>query len=178
MTLRDALEPMLHADPLRWRGLPHVTFTDLDALLGVPEESREAILGYYPAVRRRYSAERTPANNGPADGGYGLVAWARAGEIVMVESLSQPSLSVLERLPEPSAVLAQEVLVPDAYAHEYLYCATGLVLTVAKPLRGKGASRIVRCRGVKPLASPAEFGPEYYRRFEDRVRWAERSGGS
>lgn len=173
MTLRDAIEPMLRVDPLRWHGLPRVTVADLDALLGAPEESAEAILGYYPALRRRYRAA-----SGAASADHGLVAWARTGEIVMVESLVQPAASVLEALPEPSAVLAQEILVPDSYAYEYLYCAKGLVLTVAKPLRGKATSRIVRCRGVKPLASAAEFGPDYYRPFEDQVRWAERVGGN
>jgi hypothetical protein len=170
MTLRDALEPMLRADPLRWRGLPRATVADLDALLGAPEESGEAILGFYPAVRRRYGSA-----SGAENAGRGLVAWARTG--VMVESAAQPPASVLGDLPEPSAVLAQEILVPDAYAYEYLYCATGLVLTVAKPLRGEAPSRIVRCRGLKPLASPAEFGPDYYRPFEDRVRWAEPVSG-
>jgi hypothetical protein len=162
MSLRAALEPMLRVDPARWRGLPPTTVAALDALLGVPEESVDAVLGYYPANRRRYRDAAT---------GEGLVAWARDGAVVMVETLAPPDVAVLAALPQPSAVLAHEILVPGAYAHEYLYTPTGLVLTVAEPLGGGGPKWIVRCRGVAPLASPEAFGPAYYRAFDDQVRW-------
>ena len=163
MSLRAALDPMLRVDPARWRGLPLATVAELDAVLGPPEESIDADLGYYPAVRRRYRSPEAAAQ--------ALVAWARGGEVVMVETLAQPPVAVLTELPEPSAVLPQEILVPEAYAHEYLYCQTGLVLTVAEPLRGGAPPRIVRCRGSAPLASPPAFGPAYYRAFEDQVHW-------
>lgn len=162
MNLRAALDPMLRIDPLAWRGLPRVTDVEFDALFGAPEESVESVLGYYPATRRRYLS---------ADATQGLVVWARDGEAVMVETSAQPPITALASLPEPSAVLAQEIFVPDAYAHEYLYCGIGLVLTVAQPLGGEKPSQIVRCRGIRALITPKEFGPTYYRPFEDRVRW-------
>jgi hypothetical protein len=163
VTLRAALEPMLRADPARWRGLPPTTVAALDALLGAPEESLHGVLGYYPANRRRYRDAAT---------GEGLVAWARDGAVVMVETLAPPDVAVLAALPQPAAVLEHEILVPSAYAHEYLYPETGLVLTVAEPLRGGGPKWIVRCRGVAALASPEAFGPAYYRAFDDQVRWS------
>ena len=170
MSLQAALDPMLCVEPTRWRGLPQVTVAELDALLGAPDESVDAVLGFYSATRRRYR---------PGATGQGLAAWARDGAVVMVETLASPPASVLEALPEPSAVLAHEILVPDAYAHEYVYCDIGLVLTVAQPFRDGEPNRIVRCRGVAPLNSPAAFGPAYYRAFEDQVRWSEpgREGG-
>lgn len=162
MSLRQVLDPIVRVDPVRWKGLPPVTESGLETLFGEPKERAESVLGYYPATRCLY---RLPVS------GQGLVAWLRDGEAVLVETLSQPSVTVLERLPAPSAVLAQEILVPDAYAHEYLYCTVGLVLTVCEPLSGEGPDRIVRCRGLRPLADPSDFGPEYYCAFENQVRW-------
>ncbi|MEK6677153.1 MAG: hypothetical protein AABZ47_16050 [Planctomycetota bacterium] len=161
MNLQTSLEPILRVEPARWQGLHRATVAEFDALFASPEESIDAVLGYYPATRRRYRTNT----------GQGLMLWARAGEAVMVETLVQPAASVLNELPNPCAILAHEILVPDAYAHEYLYCAIGLVLTVAQPLRGDVPFRIIRCRGVKPLASADEFGLDYYCAFEDQVRW-------
>ena len=78
---------------------------------------------------------------------------------------------MLDTLPAPDAVLAHEILVPGHYAHEYLYCTRGLVLTVAQSLQGN-ERHIARCRGMAPLAAPREFGPDFYLAFEDRVSWA------
>ena len=70
----------------------------------------------------------------------------------------------------------------DAYAHEYLWCARGLVLTVAVPLGGLDdeddgvPERIVRCRGLRPLARVGDFGPAYYRPLDSRVRWVAAGG--
>jgi hypothetical protein len=162
MNLQLTLEPLLHGDPARWKGLPPVSLADFDATFGSAAETEEGVLGHHPATRRIY---RT------ANAGAGLILWDRKGVAVMVEALAVPPASVLAELPEPSLILAQEILVPGAYAHEFLYCATGLVLTVARALRHDAADRIVRCRGLKPLASPAEFGPDYFREFDDQVRW-------
>jgi hypothetical protein len=162
MNLRTALEPMLHVDPAHWRGLPEASVEDFDALLGPPEERTEGTLGYYPATRCRYRDKD----------GAGIILWARNDAAVMVEAMEAPPPSVLDDLPEPTIVLPQEILIPDAYAHEYLYCATGLVLTVAESLHG-GADRIVRCRGVRPLTSARDFGPAYYMPFEDQIAWSE-----
>lgn len=167
LNLLAALDPMLRIDPLAWRGLPQATVAEFDAFFGAPEESVESVLGYYPATRRHYLSAATAQ---------GLVLWARAGEAIMVETAAPPPVAVLASLPEPSAVLAQEIFIPEAYAHEYLYCSIGLVLTVAQAFGGEVPSRIVRCRGVKVLVSPEEFGPAYYRPFEDQVRWAVLTG--
>lgn len=161
MTLRAALDPILHADVLHWQGLPTASVAEFDALFGTPAERAEATLGYHPATRHRYPYADTP----------GLVLWSRDGVAVMFEAPVTPPLPVLDALGTPDRVLPHEILVPDAYAHEYLYCARGLVLTVAQALRG-GADRIVRCRGIRPLTGPTEFGPAYYRAFEDQVQWS------
>lgn len=163
LNLLAALYPMLCIDPLAWRGLPRATVAEFDALFGVPGESVESFLGYYPATRHHYFSAVTAQ---------GLVLWARAGEAIMVETAMPPPAAMLASLSEPSAVLAPEIFVADSYAHEYLYCGTGLVLTVTQALGGEVPRRIVRCRGVKVLDSAEEFGPTYYRPLQDQMRWA------
>lgn len=163
MNLRAALEPILSLDLVNWTGLPTATLDQFDTLFGPPVERIESTLGYYPATRYRYQTEH---------GAYELVVWVREGTAVMIETLKTPDVSILVALPKPSAVLANEILIPDAYAHEYLYCTNGLVLTVAQPYSESGTNRIVRCRGIKPLASVEEFGPAYYQAFDDQVQWA------
>ncbi|MEN8175527.1 MAG: hypothetical protein ABFS23_07175 [Pseudomonadota bacterium] len=161
---------MIRVDPAAWRGLPEASVQDFDAIFGPPIERETADLGSYPAVRHLYRA----------DDGTGLVLWSRDKHAVMVEALRAPPLSVLDELPAPSAVLPREIRVPDAYAHEYLYCPIGLILTVTVPLEpaGKEApSGIVRCRGIKPLARVEDFGPAYYLPLEDRIRWSAAVGG-
>jgi hypothetical protein len=165
MTLLQALDPMLRVDPRAWTGLPESSVSEFDALFGRPREREPATLGSYPAIRHLYQTDDTRR---------GLILWSRGDRAVMVEALQPPPVSVLDELPEPSAVLAREIRVPDAYAHEYLYCPTGLILTVAEPLclhDDEGPTRILRYRGIKPLARVEDFGPDYYRAFEDRVRW-------
>jgi len=162
-TLLSALEPLLDLDPVRWGGLPDATVAQFDALFGPPDERIDTVLGVYPASRTRYR------HDGAAKG---LLMWAREGIAVMVQTVKPPDQAVLGELPEPDAVLAHEILVPVAYAHEYLYCATGLVLTVARAFRGGMPDRIVRCRGIKRLDRVEAFGPAYYQAFEDRIQWA------
>lgn len=159
LALHAHLAPLLAADPLAWRGLPPARVADFDALFGIPQMLQEQTLGARPATRRVYRD------------GHGLVLWSREGQAVMVEAGTLPPPALVAQLPTPDRILAHEILVPGYYAHEYLYCAIGLVLTVAKPLR-EGQAHIARCRGIAPLAAPQDFGPDYYLAFEDQISWA------
>lgn len=176
MRLADALAPMLRLDPAAWAGLPEAAVADFDELFGPPAACEETTLGSYPASRRRYEA------GGASDG---LILYSRGDRAVMVETPLPPPLSALAALPEPDAVLARELRLPDAYPHEYLYCATGLVLTVAVPLGSiedeedeATPSGILRCRGIRPLARVEEFGPDYYLPLDNRVRWGAARGAA
>jgi hypothetical protein len=160
MNLIDALAPLLDADLVRWHGLPPLSRAALDAAYGAPATIEAADLGRHPASRLRYDAP-----------GQGFVAWERDGAIVMIEAGRMPEPEVLARLPAPDARLRNEILLDDAYAREYLYCADGLVLTVAEPFGGGAPTAIVRARGIASLAGPHEFGPAYYLPFADQIRW-------
>ncbi|MCA0439589.1 MAG: hypothetical protein LCH71_03735 [Proteobacteria bacterium] len=160
-SLRILLQPLLAGDLPAWQGLPAVSVADFDALYGPPTVRREEPLGALPAMRHDYAA---------GDDGT-LAMWSRGGQAVMLAPVHLPSPAVLDTLPAPDAVLAHEILVPGHYAHEYLYCTRGLVLTVAQSLQGN-ERHIARCRGMAPLAAPREFGPDFYLAFEDRVSWA------
>ena len=120
-SLRILLQPLLAGDLPAWQGLPAVSVADFDALYGPPTVRREEPLGALPAMRHDYAA---------GDDGT-LAMWSRGGQAVMLAPAHLPSPAVLDTLPAPDAVLAHEILVPGHYAHEYLYCTRGLVLTVA-----------------------------------------------
>ena len=160
--LHDDLRPFLQGDLLSWRGLPAVTQDALDAALGIPEEHTTTDLGFYAAERYVYPLD-VPSK--------GIIAYARRRRVVLIEAIRPPPASAMEGLPEPWGIKAQEILVSDFYAHEYVYCEMGLVLTVAEPLSGSGPVKLVRCRGIRPIKTVEEFGPEYYKSFEDQVQW-------
>lgn len=159
-TLHALLQPLLNGDLPAWQGLPPLAVAAFDALYGPPTARCEEPLGARPALRHDYTTGT----------GGALTLWSRGERVVMVAPARLPPPAALDALPPPDAVLPHEILVPDHYAHEYLYCGRGLVLTVAEALRG--AERyIARCRGIAPLASVREFGPDFYLAFEDRVSW-------
>ncbi|MCB2008136.1 MAG: hypothetical protein KDH93_24220 [Rhodoferax sp.] len=160
--LRHALDPLLRLDLPRWHGLPQASGAQFNALFGAPDALRQVMLGACPALHRHY---RTDAAAG------GLHVWLRDALAVMVQTVRAPDATVLAALPEPTAVLAHEIDLPDAYAHEYLYGPLGLVLTVAQAHGHTQPERIVRCRGIRPLASARAFGPAFYLALEDRTLW-------
>lgn len=160
--VQTILRPFLEGDLRSWPGLPHLSPKALSDALGEPDERAETKLGWYPALRLVYRRDTASG---------GLAAFARSEQIVLIEALIAPPARVLQELGEPSAVKPHEILSPGSYVHEYVYCARGLVLSVAKPFNEGDSIRIIRCRGLRPLASPDEFGPEFYQPFEDQVAW-------
>lgn len=158
--LKERLAPLLAGELLNWRGLPSAHTADFDALFGNPYAHGELALGAWPAIRCAYRDAQ----------GRGLVLWSRQDRAVMVEAETLPPCAVVAQLPQPDRILPHEILVLGHYAHEYLYCAIGLVLTVAEPL-SEGRAHIARCRGIAPLTSPEDFGSAWYLAFEDRTSW-------
>jgi hypothetical protein len=149
----DLIRPLTAGRPGEWHGLAAIPVAGFDAALGPPADVAQAELGYYPAERRDYG---------------GAVVWARKGQAVMVEVACDLPAAALDGLEEPCAVLPNEILLADGYPHERLFCRRGLVATVVQPYAG-GEKRILRLRGIAPIAGPAEFGPELYRAFEDQA---------
>lgn len=89
----------------------------------------------------------------------------------MIEAIVVPPVAILATLGDPTAIVPHEILVPGVYAPEYLYGPHGLARTVAIPFGSQAPTRIVRCRTVRPFATAQEFGPDYYKPFEDRVHF-------
>lgn len=160
--LYGRLRPFLNHELLAWQGLPTITVAELSGTLGSPAETAIAALGFYAADRYTYPLD-VPSQ--------GLVAYVRQNQVVLIEALIPPPLSAVEALPEPCGIKAQEIVVPNAYAHEYVYCDRGLVLTIAETLDHRIPNRLVRCRGIPPIATADDFGPAYYKSFEDQIYW-------
>jgi hypothetical protein len=157
-----ALAPLLALDLAAWHGLDSLAVADLDAALGPPAESEDAYLGWYPAQRLTYRLDRPSG---------GLHCYARDGRAVLVETLVPPPPAVLGELGPPTATKPHEILVEDAYVPEWVYAPRGLVLSVAEPFGAPEDRRVVRCRGVRPLADADDFGPEFYLAFENRTSY-------
>jgi hypothetical protein len=163
-----ALAPLLRFDLLAFAGLPRVRAADIEALWGPPREVKEATLGRYPALRSTFPR--------PEPCG-GLHVYARGGDVLAVETVAPPPLGAMEGLGQPTAILPHELFADDAYVHEHLYAARGLVLSVTEPFEPESAvPRIVRCRGVRPMASAKEYGPELYRSLDTAVLYRAPSG--
>lgn len=159
--LKAVFAPLLSGDLAKWQGLPSISVSELEASLGEAEESETVTLGAYPAQRLRL----------PQQGERTLLAYVRHGQVIMVEALPPPDYSALAALPEPTAILPQEIEVAGTYAHEYLYCERGLLLTVAQYLKQTAPDRLIRCRGIRPLSRPQELGAELYRPLDLDVKW-------
>jgi hypothetical protein len=159
--LNKTLDPLLAGELAAWRGLPDIAVGDLEALLGDPVTSGTVQVGAFAARRLEFKKEGKRA----------LVAFARDDRIFMVEVLPPPDVSALLGLPEPSAVLPQEIAIESAYAHEVLYAERGLLLTMAQEFKEPGARRLVRCRAIRPLADRHALGPELYMPLETDVKW-------
>ncbi|MEA3012192.1 MAG: hypothetical protein QOD42_737 [Sphingomonadales bacterium] len=164
MNAAALIRPLLSGTPAGWHGLPPVATGAFDAALGPPEAVADEDLGHYPAERRTYRVE-----------GRAVAVWARAGAVVMVEIAAPLPPSVLDGIEPPCAVLPNELLVEGGYAHEYLFCARGLVATFVES-RAAGGDAIIRLRGIAPLATADEFGPALYKPFEDQIGWADAAG--
>lgn len=153
-----ALRALVAGDLAGWTGLTELGTAELDAAYGAPGAVEEVRLGWHPAERRDHGV---------------LAAYARAGRVVMVEALTEPPpLAALDALGEPDAVLPHELREPGAYVHEHLHCGRGLLVSVAEPHAEGEPARIVRVRGIHPLASPRDLGPDLYLSLDDAVGWS------
>ncbi|MBE9475215.1 MAG: hypothetical protein IMY85_10025 [Chloroflexi bacterium] len=159
---RAVLHPLLELDIPSWNGLAKITVETLYATLGRPKKVEDVELGWYPALQLTYIMD-TPSG--------GLAVYIRNNEVVLIETLIPPPLSAMVGLGPPSAIKPHEILVENAYVHEYLYCERGLVLSIAESFEEGQPHQIVRCRGIRPIDSPEQFGPELYRAFEDKTVW-------
>jgi hypothetical protein len=155
-----AVAPLLRFDLAAFAGLPQVLAADVEAAWGAPARVEEVRLGRYPALRSTFPR--------PAPGG-GLEVFARGGEVLAVETLVPPPVEAMGPLGEPTTILPHELRAEGAYVHEYLYAPRGLVLSVTEPFAQEDAVRLLRCRGVRPMASAAEYGPELYRSLDVAV---------
>lgn len=159
----EDLKPFVEGDLRSWRGLPTASSSDLDHVLGRPEKREVSKLGYHPAERYVYALDVATR---------GLMAYVRDNRVVLIEAIQPPPISAIEDLPKPCGIKPQEILVPNAYAHEYVYCEIGLILTIARALKGDAPDLLARCRGIRPIAAADEFGPDYYKPFEDQIAWS------
>lgn len=159
---RPALAAFLEGDLGDWRGLPALHQVALVEAFGPPASTSVVELGSQPADRLVFEVPRAACR---------LIAFARGGQVCMVEREPAPDIAVLARLPAPSVILPQEIRLTGVYAHEYLYRERGLLLTIAERLDRRARDTLVRCRGIRPL-SPSEPVPsELYFPLDARVAW-------
>ena len=162
MDAEAALSAFVSGRLADWPGLPALSTAELQSLYGPPVDRRQVTLGAYPAWRLELA---------PTEEGRTLAAYERGGEIVLVEVEPPPGLSALAGLPEPTAILPQEIDVEGAYAHEYLYGERGLMVTVAQRLDRSAPDQIVRCRGIRPLPPSGRPGAELYMPLDTQIKW-------
>jgi len=162
--LRKELAPLIAGNLLAWHGLPLIGSDSLEDVIGPIKNRTEVLLGAYPAECYLFEVGTS---------GQEIAAFVRLGVVVMMENLRPPQISSMEYLEEPCAILPQEILVEGFYAYEYLYCSRGLVLTVAKALEEKKDQerRLIRCRGIRPIDSVKDFGPELYMSWENLIHF-------
>lgn len=161
-SVQQSLQPFLDLDLLAWKGLPLLSVAAMDDAFGSPGAVEDDYLGWNPAQRRIYSFEAASG---------GLIAYARQGRIVMIETIHPPTLESLEGIEDPCVIKPHEIIVDGAYVGEHVYCKRGLVLSIAEPFEEGKPRWLVRCRGFEPINDPTEYGSDYHIAFEDRTVW-------
>lgn len=160
--LQQAFHPLLAGELALWRGLPDATPEELAAALGEASAPETVTVGAYPAER----LELRLRDEEPV-----VAAFVRHGRVILVEVVPPPGMDAMAGLPEPTAVLPQEIEVEDAYAHEYLWAERGLLLTLAQAFDRPEPDRLVRCRGIRPIADRSGLGAELYMPLDTQVKW-------
>jgi hypothetical protein len=161
--LEDALAALLDFRLTDWHGLPASLTADVARIYGAPASSSDVYLGSRPALREVYEVPQSAAK--------GLIVYSRAQRVVAVETAEPPPLDAAKALGEPDARKPGEFSRPGYLVREHLYCRNGLVLTVAEPLDKRTGSepKILRCRGIRSLAAPHEYGADYYLAEQNRL---------
>jgi hypothetical protein len=158
----EAIQSFIEGRLSDWRGLPNLTIPALSEIVGAPTARENAPLGSSTALRHAFELRDRNAS---------LFAWERNGHVVLIEISPPPGLEALDSLPEPTALLPQEIRIEGAYAHEYFFADRGLLVTIARPLEN-GADRLVRCRGIRPLPPTARAPePDIYQPLATRIKW-------
>jgi hypothetical protein len=159
----EAIQSFIESRLSDWPGLPDLSISTLSEMVGAPTAREDAPLGSSTALRHVF--ELRDRNNAS------LFAWERNGHVVLIEISPPPGLEALEGLPEPTAILPQEIRIEGAYAHEYFFADRGLLLTIARSLES-GDDRLVRCRGIRPMPPTARAPePDIYQPLATRIKW-------
>ena len=162
-SLDQALGALLAFRLGEWRGLPPCVEADVGRILGTPISADNAHLGSYPTVRETYSVTGSAAA--------GLIVYSRAHRVVALETVQPPPVEAMSSLGQPDARKPPEFALPGYGLREYLYCRHGLVLSVAESLdpAREPSFMIARCRGIRILHTPQEYGAEYYLALHDSL---------
>ena len=161
--LNDALVALLEFRLMDWGGLPPCVTSDVSAILGPPDKMTEAYLGAYPALCETYPAPDSAAG--------GLVVYSRADRVMAVETAEPPHIEAMKPLGDPDIRKPPEFSLAGYSVREFLYFRRGLVLSVGQALTPdvELPLKIARCRGIRTLAAPHEYGAEYYLALKNRV---------
>jgi hypothetical protein len=161
-SLEVKFEALVRGDIGNWEGLPNITTKDLESFLGEANEIQKTILGAYPALLYKFSHKLSGRN---------LNVYERYEKIIMVEVIPVPDSDLISILPKPDVILSQEIFIEGAYAHEYLYCKHGLMLTVAQDLISQEPNKVVRCRTIQSIKQPQDLNSELYFPLDAREKW-------
>jgi hypothetical protein len=149
-----------------WNGLPSCLTGEIAAILSAPSTASDSHLGAYPALREEYPAPAFPAG--------GLLVYSRAHRVLVIETAEPPPIEAMETLGQPDIHKPAEFSLTGYFVREFLYCHRGLVFSVAESLDPAAEPRvkIARCRGIRSLAAPHEYGADYYLALRNRVVFA------
>lgn len=160
--LEKALRRLLGFRLVEWVGLPPCIVSDIDRIFGPASTVCDRDVGTYPALCGSYSV--------PTSAATGLIVYSRAHRVVAIETAEAPPVTAMDSLGQPDICKPPELSLPGYLVREHLYCHRGLVLSVAKSLDSTtNQVKIARCRGIRVLANPQEYGAEFYLALQDRM---------
>lgn len=152
-TLENKLEQFTQLDLKSWDGLPSDMLNAYTEVLGSSPVPQDTTVGAFAAQLYQYELSATQKK---------LNVYQRNGVVFMIGLDTNIDQKILETLGEPCAILSQELYIEDAYAHEYLYCEKGLLITALQVFGQDQPTKVTRVRTFAPVKTAKEVKSELY----------------
>ena len=155
-------QPFIDLELKKWKGLGFYTIDEFSELFGQLEEVRDSKVGYFPAICYQYHVDNVK---------YPLKIYERGGIAIMLEIEAILDIALLDDLEEPSVILLPELSIEEAYAHEYLYCNRGLLITVLEYDNPTRKNEIMRIRGFGTIDAVRDLKSDLYYPLDNQIKF-------
>ena len=157
---KQFLNHFLHDEFHKLNGLPSCTIGFVKNKYGSPVSIKETQLGISSANKHTLHINNQE-----------IGIYERNNNFLIVSKRVEFEMKFLSDFGEPCEILPQQIDVQNHYAHEYLFCEKGLLITVLEPLNKQLEKTISRIRAIQAISDPKNLSPELYLSLDNQINW-------